>query len=139
MSAEIEAARVAALTRDVRRFTERYEAIRAETGDSRNTAGWRQLLESRKAELATAREELRKARRPRTIAVADVTPGLALWNPYGGSRGHFVAASGPRHLQDGTVEIDAEVGRTGRFRPGFELHLNWPAMDAQAETELEAS
>lgn len=65
------------------------------------------------------------------------SPTSGLWNAFGGSRGHFVAASHPRHLSDGTIEIDAEDGRTGRFRPGYELHLNWHAMDMR-DAEREA-
>lgn len=137
MSGEVETARVRVLERDVRRFGERADAIDAEFGDRRHSATWRGLVKSRQAELADAREELRKAERPRSVAAADVTPGQALWNPYGGSRGNFIAASEPRHMPDGSIEIDAEDGRTGRFRPGYELHLNWRAMDMR-DAELEA-
>ena len=109
MSGEVEAARVRVLERDVRRFTERADTIDAEFGDRRHSATWRGLLESRQAELATAREELAKAERPRSVAAADVTPGQALWNPYGGSRGLHRGQRAAPHT--GRVHRDRRRGR----------------------------
>lgn len=75
----------------------------------------------------------------RTVAARDVQPGMIVWNPYGGRRGRIIVASEPRELPDGTVEFDAADGRTGHFRPVFELLLDPAAMDrAQAGRDAEA-
>lgn len=72
--------------------------------------------------------------RPRRIAAQDVQPGMHIWNPYGGHRGYAEVASAARTVGD-HVEFDTMDGRVGRYRPGYELHLNWPAIDADRETE----
>ena len=69
--------------------------------------------------------------RPRSIKPGEVTPGMHLWNPYGGRLGHFVAASQARVAPDGNVEIDLADGRVGRYRPNFQLHVDWTATDAE--------
>ena len=72
--------------------------------------------------------------RPRRIAAQDVQPGMHIWNPYGGARGFAKAASAARTVGD-HVEFDTADGRVAKFRPGFELGLNWSAIDADLEHE----
>jgi hypothetical protein len=78
----------------------------------------------------TADQVAALAARPRTVTAVDVAPGMVVWNPYGGRHGHIVVAGTPRRMPDGSVEFTTADGRTARFRPGFRLYLNWPAMDA---------
>ena len=68
-------------------------------------------------------EDQREAR-PRRIAAQDVQPGMHIWNPYGGARGFAEVASAARTVGD-HVEFDTADGRVAKFRPGFELSLNW--------------
>jgi hypothetical protein len=132
VSGEVEAARVQQLERTLRRYTGKAEAYEAEAVPA---GAWRQSAARIAGELEDARGELAKAQRPRDVQAADVEPGMMLWNPYGGDRGRFTAASAARVMPDGSVEVETEDGRTGKFRAGFRLVIDWHAIDLQAEAE----
>ena len=82
-------------------------------------------------EQAGQSRERGQTERPRSVKPGQVTPGMHLWNAYGGQAGHFVAASEGRLADDGSIEIDLADGRVGRYRPNFHLHVDWHATDAE--------
>jgi hypothetical protein len=139
MSGELEAARVRQLERRLQHYADRLATFEGDPFLRNQVGAARGMTERTAAELEEARADLAKAQRPRHVAAADVQPGMKVANPYGGQRGRFTAAGAARVMTDGSVEIDAEDGRTGKFRPQFLLDIDWHAIDLAAQIEAEAT